>query len=138
MTWNFLGNGKTALFRYVDDTLGVIHTHGVAAIVGGLGVGILADPKMIEYYATGTDSAFSVTGWWYGNFHQVVLQIYGAAFIIVWNVVRHLHPAEDHRPVRRLADGRRDPVDRRRRGARRGSLRDLRRMASGCRSWATE
>ena len=87
MTWNFLGNGKTALFRRVDDTLGVIHTHGVAAIVGGLGVGILADPGVIEYYATGKDSAFAVTGWWYGNFHQVVLQIYGAAFIIVWNVV---------------------------------------------------
>jgi Amt family ammonium transporter len=87
MTWNWLGNGKTALFRKVDDTLGVIHTHGVAALVGGIGTGILADPKMIEYYATGSDSAFSVTGWWYGNFHQVVLQLYGAAFIIVWNVV---------------------------------------------------
>ncbi len=86
LTWNFLGNGKTALFRRVDDTLGVIHTHGVAALVGGIGVGVLADPQMIEYYGTAKD-AFSVTGWWYGNFHQVVLQLYGAAFIIVWNVI---------------------------------------------------
>jgi Amt family ammonium transporter len=85
MTWNWLG--KTGIFRKVDDTLGVIHTHGVAALVGGIGTGILADPGMIEYFATGKDSAFSVTGWYYGNFHQVILQLYGAAFIIVYNVV---------------------------------------------------
>lgn len=84
LTWNLLG--KTWLFRKVDDTLGVIHTHGVAAIVGGIGTGILADPKMIEWYGTNND-AFSVTGWIYGNFHQVVLQIEGAAFIIVFNVI---------------------------------------------------
>jgi len=85
-TWNWLGNGKTALFRKVDDTLGVIHTHGVAAIVGGVGTGILADPNMIEWYGTKND-AISVTGWWYGNFHQVVLQIEGAAAIILWNAI---------------------------------------------------
>jgi len=84
MTWNWLG--KTALFRKVDDVLGVIHTHGVAALVGGIGTGILADPKMIEWYGTNND-AISVTGWWYGNFHQVVMQLEGAAFIIVFNVI---------------------------------------------------
>jgi Amt family ammonium transporter len=84
MTWNWLG--KTKLMRKVDDVLGVIHTHGVAALVGGIGTGILADPKMIEWYGTKND-AISVTGWWYGNFHQVILQLYGAAFIIVFNVV---------------------------------------------------
>jgi Amt family ammonium transporter len=83
-TWNVLG--KTWLFRKVDDTLGVIHTHGVAAIIGGIGTGILADPSMIEWYGTNKD-AISVTGAWYGNPHQVVLQIYGAAFIIAVNVV---------------------------------------------------
>ena len=84
-SWNWLG--KTWLFRKVDDTLGVFHTHGVAAIVGGLGTGVLADPGMIEYFATGKDSAFSVTGGIFGNWHQVVLQAYGAIFIIVWNVI---------------------------------------------------
>jgi Amt family ammonium transporter len=66
--------------------LGVIHTHGVAALVGGIGTGILADPGMIEWYGTKND-AVAVTGWWYGNFHQVILQLYGAAFIIVFNVI---------------------------------------------------
>ena len=85
MTWNLLG--KTWLFRKVDDVLGVFHTHGVAALVGGIGTGILADPGMIEYYATGKDSSVNVTGALFGNPHQVLLQIYGAAFIIAINVV---------------------------------------------------
>ncbi|HEX7389960.1 MAG TPA: ammonium transporter [Acidiphilium sp.] len=85
LSWNKLG--KTRLLRKVDDTLGVIHTHGVAAIVGGLGTGILADPKMLEYLATGKDSVVNVTGWFYGNFHQFVLQAIGAGFIIAVNVV---------------------------------------------------
>ena len=85
-TWNWLGQGKTALFRKVDDTLGVIHTHGVAAIVGGGGTGILADPKMVEWYGTKGDQ-FAVTGWFYGNFHQFILQIEGAACIIVYNAI---------------------------------------------------
>jgi Amt family ammonium transporter len=85
LTWNKLG--KMGFMRKVDDTLGVIHTHGVAALVGGIGTGILANPHMIEYMATGKDSAVNVTGWLYGNFHQVILQIYGAAFIVVVNVI---------------------------------------------------
>jgi Amt family ammonium transporter len=85
VTWNWLG--KTAMMRKVDDVLGVVHTHGVAALVGGLGVGLLADPKMIEYYGTNGDSNFSITGAWFGNPHQFELQCFGAAFIIVINVV---------------------------------------------------
>jgi Amt family ammonium transporter len=84
MTWNWLG--KTSLMRKVDDTLGVIHTHGVAALVGGIGTGILADPSMVEWYGTKGDQ-FAPGGWFYGNFHQVVLQFYGAGFIIVYNVI---------------------------------------------------
>jgi Amt family ammonium transporter len=84
-SWNWLG--KTWLFRKIDDTLGVFHTHGVAAVVGGLGTGVLADPGMVEYFGTGSSSNFSVTGGIFGGWHQVVLQAYGAAFIIVWNVI---------------------------------------------------
>jgi Amt family ammonium transporter len=85
MSWNLLG--KTWLFRKVDDVLGVFHTHGVAALVGGIGTGILADPGMIEFFGTGKDSNVNVTGGIFGNWHQVLLQAYGAAFIIVLNVV---------------------------------------------------
>ena len=40
-------------FRDVDDTLGVIFTHGIAGLCGGLLVGLLADPAIVEYPANG-------------------------------------------------------------------------------------
>jgi Amt family ammonium transporter len=40
-------------FRNVDDTLGVIYTHGFAGLAGGLLVGFFADPNIILYAATG-------------------------------------------------------------------------------------
>ena len=40
---------RTALFRKVDDTLGVVYTHGIAGLSGGLLVGMLADPNMNIY-----------------------------------------------------------------------------------------
>jgi Amt family ammonium transporter len=36
-------------FRSVDDTLGVVYTHGFAGLAGGLLVGFLADPSIILY-----------------------------------------------------------------------------------------
>ena len=40
-------------FRNVDDTLGVIYTHGIAGLAGGLLLGFFADPNIIVYTATG-------------------------------------------------------------------------------------
>jgi Amt family ammonium transporter len=89
---------NTALMQRVDDTFGVLHTHGVAGLVGGLMVGIVADPNMWEYYsAPGTPNpkwdpttapAFSVEGLFaHGNPHQLILQAEAALFIIIWNIV---------------------------------------------------
>ncbi len=79
---------KTKLLMKVDDTLSVFSTHGCAGLMGGLLTGILADPKMLEYIGTGKDApGVSITGWAYGNFHQFVVQCYGAAFIIIYNIV---------------------------------------------------
>jgi Amt family ammonium transporter len=79
---------KTKLLSKVDDTLSVFSTHACAGLMGGLLTGILADPKMLEYIGTGKDApGVSVTGWAYGDFHQFLVQCYGAAFIIVYNVV---------------------------------------------------
>jgi Amt family ammonium transporter len=41
------------MFRSVDDTLGVIYTHGIAGLFGGLLVGLLADPSIVEYIGAG-------------------------------------------------------------------------------------
>jgi len=79
---------KTKLMMKVDDTLSVFSTHGCAGLMGGLLTGILANPKMLEYIGTDKDApGVSVTGWAYGNFHQFVLQVEGALFIIVYNVI---------------------------------------------------
>ena len=44
---------RTRLFRRVDDTLGVVYTHGFAGLAGGLLVGIFADPNMALFYNEG-------------------------------------------------------------------------------------
>src|SRR5262249_14408210 len=50
-------------FRNVDDTLGVIYTHGFAGIAGGLLVGLLADSHMAVYLnSDGKTPWFSGTG----------------------------------------------------------------------------
>ena len=51
MAIRFLSRAR--LFRNVDDTLGVIYTHGIAGLAGGLMVGLLADPSIVEYIGVG-------------------------------------------------------------------------------------
>lgn len=82
-TMNKLGN--KGFFAKVDDTLGVVHTHGFAGLVGGLMVGLIGNPKMIEYYGTGKASSFSVQGLFYGNPHQFIVQIEAALAIIIYD-----------------------------------------------------
>jgi Amt family ammonium transporter len=75
------------IFKRVDDTLGVIHTHAIAGAVGGLLTGVLADPNIVEYIGTkGTVSA-SVTGWLYGNPRQFWVQLLALAVIVLYDGV---------------------------------------------------
>jgi Amt family ammonium transporter len=79
---------KTKLFMKVDDTLSVFSTHGCAGLMGGLLTGVLANPAMLEYIGTDKDApGVNITGWLYGNPHQLLLQAEGAGFIIVYNVI---------------------------------------------------
>src|SRR5271169_5321936 len=79
---------KLSFMMRVDDTLSVFSTHGVAAICGGLLVGLLANPAMLQYIGTEKDApGVNVTGLLYGNAHQLLLQFYGAVFIIVYNAI---------------------------------------------------
>ncbi|HVC53612.1 MAG TPA: ammonium transporter [Stellaceae bacterium] len=79
----------TALFKKVDDTLCVLSTHGVAGLIGGLAVGIFACPEMLVYIGTDKEApGVSITGLLYGDGgHQLLMQVYAAAFIIVYNVI---------------------------------------------------
>jgi Amt family ammonium transporter len=84
MSWNWLG--KTRLFHKVDDTLGVFHTHGVAGLSGGLLVGVLADPKIVEYLGGSAGSDVTFSGWLWGHHpKQILIQAGAAATVIVWD-----------------------------------------------------
>jgi Amt family ammonium transporter len=79
---------KTKLMMKVDDVLAVFSTHGIAGLTGGLLVGILGNPDMLQYIGTDKEApGVNVTGLLYGNAPQLLLQLEGAAFIIVYNVI---------------------------------------------------
>jgi Amt family ammonium transporter len=81
--------GNWSLLKKVDDTFSVLHTHGVAGLTGGLMVGVVANPLMLEYLSKkkGTPD-ISVGGFLYTHhFHQLFYQAAAAAFIIVWSAI---------------------------------------------------
>jgi ammonium transporter, Amt family len=79
---------KTSFMMKIDDTLSVFSTHGVAGLMGGILVGVFANPDMLQYIGTDKEApGVNVTGLLYGNAAQVLTQIEGAAFIIVYNVI---------------------------------------------------
>jgi ammonium transporter, Amt family len=84
MSWNWLG--RTRLFRKVDDALGVVHTHGVAGLAGGLLVGVLADPKIVVYLGGSTGQDVTYSGWLWGHHpKQILIQAGAAGTVIVWD-----------------------------------------------------
>ena len=72
-------------FNKVDDALGVVYTHGIAGLFGGLLVGLLADPNMIVYLGLGKNPSISGTGLFYGHGHQLLVQAGAALTIIIWD-----------------------------------------------------
>jgi len=106
ISWNFLA--KVRPFSKVDDALGVVYTHGIAGLFGGLLLGIFGDPGMVEYgcghlnssgqvvntsqsaYVTahGGCTPFSVNGLMYtGSAHQLWEQFRAALFVIFWSAL---------------------------------------------------
>ena len=100
--WNYLS--KVRPFSKVDDALGVVYTHGIAGLAGGLLLGIFADPNMIQQPcgtltsagqvatsaagASGSCVPFSVNGWIYtGSLHQLWEQTRAAAWVIFWSAL---------------------------------------------------
>jgi Amt family ammonium transporter len=81
VTMNVAGK-RLSIFRHVDDTLGIFHTHAVAGALGGFLTGVFAKSEGTAGFAA-TSPGGGITG----NGTQVWLQIVGALFIIGWNVV---------------------------------------------------
>ncbi|HLH67345.1 MAG TPA: ammonium transporter [Solirubrobacteraceae bacterium] len=74
-------------FRNVDDTLGVVYTHGFAGLAGGLLTGIFADPNMIEYIGVGRTPSISAGGVLFGNWTLLKWQVLAGLFVIAWSAV---------------------------------------------------
>jgi ammonium transporter, Amt family len=66
-------------FRNVDDTLGVVYTHGFAGVAGGLLVGIFANSSMAETVLAGTISG--------GGLHLLGWQALTALWVIVFSAI---------------------------------------------------
>ncbi len=76
------------MFRNVDDTLGVIYTHGIAGLLGGLLVGVLADPNIVEYIGIGgAENLPGVAGAIHGSWKLLRWQAETALFVIVFSGV---------------------------------------------------
>ncbi len=106
VAWNYLS--KVRPFSKVDDALGVIYTHGIAGLFGGLLLGVLGDPLMVEYGCGHLDASgqvvstgqlvynsagkgctpFSVNGLLYSHsWHQLWEQFRAAVFVIIWSAL---------------------------------------------------
>jgi Amt family ammonium transporter len=81
--------GQMNFLKRVDDTFGVLHTHGVAGLMGGLMVGLVANPNMIEYLSTDKKtSPVSIGGLFYGaGAAQLGHQALAALVIIVFDAI---------------------------------------------------
>jgi ammonium transporter, Amt family len=75
-------------FRNVDDTLGVIYTHGFAGLAGGLLTGVFADPKMVIYPGLGkTASITPFAGLIHGSATLLWSQVKAGAWVIVFSAI---------------------------------------------------
>jgi Amt family ammonium transporter len=75
-------------FRNVDDTLGVIYTHGMAGFAGGLLTGVFADPNMaLAYSGSGgkLTGVGGVAGVIHGNWTLLKWQFFAGAWVIVFS-----------------------------------------------------
>jgi Amt family ammonium transporter len=81
LAYNYLSRCRP--FRNVDDTLGVIYTHGFAGVVGGLMVGVLADSHMAVYLNPDGSPWFSGTG----SLHLLRVQATAGLWVICFTAV---------------------------------------------------
>jgi len=75
-------------FRNVDDTLGVIYTHGIAGLAGGLLVGVFADPNMAVFFTTskhGLIATGSQAGVVHGNWTLLKWQALTGLWVVLFS-----------------------------------------------------
>ena len=84
MAWTYLSRAR--FMKKVDDAMGIVYTHGIAGLFGGLLLGVFADPSVVEYQSVGGNK-FSITGALYGHPGQVAIQFGAALTVIIWDAL---------------------------------------------------
>jgi Amt family ammonium transporter len=74
-------------FRKVDDTLGVVYTHGFAGFTGGILTGVFADPAVIVYPGLGKTTSISISGLIHGNGTLLKWQLLAALWVIIFSSI---------------------------------------------------
>jgi Amt family ammonium transporter len=82
LAWNYLSRVK--FMKKVDDAMGIVYTHGIAGLFGGLLLGVFADPTVVEYRSVG-GSEISLKGALYGHPGQIGIQLGAAITVIIWD-----------------------------------------------------
>jgi Amt family ammonium transporter len=83
MAWTYL---QPIVIRKVDDAMGVVYTHGLAGLCGGLLVGFFADPSVVVYHSD-NGSSVSAAGVFYGHPKLLLEQALAALTIIIWDAL---------------------------------------------------
>ncbi|HTW08272.1 MAG TPA: ammonium transporter [Acidimicrobiales bacterium] len=89
MAWTYLS--RASFMKRVDDAMGIVYTHGIAGLVGGLLLGVFADPSVVVYQqiglASGSPVDVSVKGALYGHPGQIAIQFGAALTVIIWDAL---------------------------------------------------
>uniref|UniRef100_A0A0D9XVV5 Ammonium transporter AmtB-like domain-containing protein n=1 Tax=Leersia perrieri TaxID=77586 RepID=A0A0D9XVV5_9ORYZ len=78
-------NAAAMIRGKVEDTLGILHTHAVSGVVGGVLTGVFAHPTLCDLFLPVTGSRGLVYGVRDGGV-QVLKQVVAALFVAGWNV----------------------------------------------------
>ncbi|KAL2236466.1 UNVERIFIED_CONTAM: Ammonium transporter 3 member 2 [Sesamum indicum] len=85
---------KLAILKKVDGTLGVLHTHTVAGILGSILTVLLAEPKLARLFYLVDDWQHYIS-FFYGlksghardGVRQLGVQLLGVMFVVCWNIL---------------------------------------------------
>jgi Amt family ammonium transporter len=82
MAWTYLS--RASFMKKVDDAMGIVYTHGIAGFVGGMLLGVFADPSVVEYHSV-NGAPLAIAGALYGHPKQLLIQFLAALTVILWD-----------------------------------------------------
>jgi Amt family ammonium transporter len=84
LAWTYLS--RVNFMKKVDDAMGIVYTHGIAGLFGGLLLGVFADPTVVEYQSV-AGAPVALRGALYGHPGQLAIQLGAALTVIIWDAL---------------------------------------------------